>query len=56
MLLSMTAVAEPALTMASGALLAVKHAIEAARADAGHKEYFALGKSLSHTNFGSFIC
>ncbi|KAK3730646.1 hypothetical protein RRG08_060314 [Elysia crispata] len=36
------AVAEPALTMASGALLAVKHAIEAARADAGHKEYFAL--------------
>ena len=39
------AIAEPALTMSSGALLALKHAIEAAREDAGHTGYFALGKS-----------
>ncbi|GFO29432.1 xanthine dehydrogenase/oxidase [Plakobranchus ocellatus] len=36
------AVAEPALTMSTAALLAVKHAIEFARADAGFNDFFAL--------------
>ncbi|GFO29431.1 indole-3-acetaldehyde oxidase-like [Plakobranchus ocellatus] len=36
------AVAEPALTMSTAALLAVKHAVESARADAGQKDFFAL--------------
>ncbi|GFR67245.1 xanthine dehydrogenase [Elysia marginata] len=46
------AVAEPALTMASSALLAVKHAIEAARADGGHTEFFALGKERNARRIG----
>ncbi|GFS24807.1 indole-3-acetaldehyde oxidase-like, partial [Elysia marginata] len=36
------AVAEPALVMSAAALLAIKHAIESARADNGHSDYFAL--------------
>ncbi len=38
------AVGEPPLLMSTAVVFALRHAIEAAREDAGHKDYFQMGK------------